>query len=71
MPLAVSAGAGGPLAAPLIARFDVRAVVGASLGITAVALALLARVTVDGSYVTDVMPIFAIPGSRSPQPRCR
>jgi EmrB/QacA subfamily drug resistance transporter len=62
VPLAVSAGAGGPLAAPLIERFGVRQVVGASLAITAVAVALLARVTVDGSYVTSVMPIFAVCG---------
>jgi EmrB/QacA subfamily drug resistance transporter len=62
VPLAVSAGAGGPLAAPLIDRFGVRTVVGASLAITAGAVALLSRVTVDAGYLTSVMPMFAICG---------
>jgi EmrB/QacA subfamily drug resistance transporter len=62
MPLAISAGAGGPVAAPLIDRLGVRAVVGGSLAITAGAVALLARVTVDGDYVASVMPIFAVCG---------
>jgi EmrB/QacA subfamily drug resistance transporter len=62
VPLAVSAGAGGPLAAPLIDRFGVRAVVAASLTITAAGVALLARVPVDGRYPTAILPIFAVTG---------
>jgi MFS family permease len=62
VPLAVSAGVGGPLAAPLIGRFGVRAVVACSLVITAAAVAVLARAPVDGHYVTDVLPLFAVAG---------
>jgi MFS family permease len=62
VPLALSACAGGPLAAPLIDRFGARAVVAASLTITAAGLALLARAPVEGSYVADILPMFAVTG---------
>jgi EmrB/QacA subfamily drug resistance transporter len=62
VPLAVSAGAGGPLAPPLIERFGARAVVATSLTITAAGVALLARVPVDGAYATTLLPVFAVTG---------
>jgi EmrB/QacA subfamily drug resistance transporter len=59
VPLAVSAGAGGPLAAPLVARFGVRAVVVASLLTTAAALLMPVH---RGGYAVTLLPAFAVSG---------
>jgi Na+/melibiose symporter-like transporter len=62
VPLAVSAGVGGPLVAPLVERFGVRAVVTVSLVVTALVALWLARAPADASYATTLLPAFAIAG---------
>jgi EmrB/QacA subfamily drug resistance transporter len=62
VPLAVSAAAGGPLAAPLVERFGVRAMVSTGMLATAASLVLLSRAGADGSYATGVLPAFAVAG---------
>ena len=62
VPLAVSAGVGGPLAAPLLARHGVRRVVLASLLVTAAGLGALALTVRLASYAAALLPVFAVTG---------
>jgi MFS family permease len=62
VPLALSAGAGGPGAAFLAGRFGARRVVAASFAVTAGAVLLLARVPADGGYASALLPVFAVAG---------
>jgi MFS family permease len=62
VPLAVSAGAGGPLAAPLLARFGVRRVVVTSLLVTTAALVALSRALALRSYAQALLPVFTLIG---------
>jgi hypothetical protein len=62
VPLALSAGAGGPAAARLVARFGARAVVAASFLVTAGAALWLARAPAGSGYAAAMLPAFAIAG---------
>jgi MFS family permease len=62
VPLAVSAGIGGPVAGRLASRLGARAVVPASLLITAACLLALSRAPAGGSYVTALLPAFLVSG---------
>jgi predicted MFS family arabinose efflux permease len=62
VPLAVSAGAGGPAAAVLARRLGARRLVAASFAVTAAAVLWLARAPTDGAYATAVLPAFAVSG---------
>jgi len=59
VPLAVTAGAGGPLAGRLVARVGTRAVVAGGLVVTAGAVLWLSR---GGDYLAAVLPAFAVAG---------
>jgi MFS family permease len=61
IPLALSAAAGGPAAAPLAARFGVPRLVGVSFVVTAAAMLWLA-VARDHAYLTALLPAFAVAG---------
>jgi MFS family permease len=63
VPLAVSAGLGGPLAARLVARFGVRDTVSCSLVITAACLGWLARAAPGDAYAVAIPPVFAVAGA--------
>jgi MFS family permease len=62
VPLAVSAGAGGPLAARLVDRFGVRPVVTVSFLATVAAALWLSRAPAGGAYAVAVLPAFAVGG---------
>jgi EmrB/QacA subfamily drug resistance transporter len=62
LPLAISAAAGGPLAARLLTRLGARPVVVVSLLLTAAAVLALARAPQHGRYVTTLLPVFAVAG---------
>ena len=62
IPLALSAGLGAHMASHLIARHGVRAPLAGAFGVAAVGMALLSRVTADGSYLRDVLPGMLIAG---------
>jgi EmrB/QacA subfamily drug resistance transporter len=62
VPLALSAGVGGPAAARLAGRFGARRVVAASFAVTAATVLLLARAPGDGQYGSALLPAFAVAG---------
>jgi EmrB/QacA subfamily drug resistance transporter len=62
VPLVLSAGAGGPAAARLVARFGTRGVVAASFVITAGAALWLAGAPVGTGYAAALLPAFAVGG---------
>src|SRR3954466_6438499 len=60
VPLALSAAAGGPAAARLVARFGARAVVATSFLVTAGAALWLAGAPAGAGYAAAMLPAFAI-----------
>jgi len=62
VPLALSAAAGGPAAARLVARFGARAVVATSFLVTAGAALWLAGAPAGAGYAAAMLPAFAIGG---------
>jgi MFS family permease len=62
LPLALSAGAGGVLAPRIIDRAGARTTATASLVVTALAFAYLARVPADDGYATVLLPAFVVAG---------
>jgi EmrB/QacA subfamily drug resistance transporter len=62
VPLAVSAGAGGPLAPWLVDRAGARRVVVLSLLVTAACVGWLSRIPMHGDYAATLLPVFAVSG---------
>jgi predicted MFS family arabinose efflux permease len=56
MPMTLSVAAAASFAPRLVARFGVRAVLGAGMGSSAIGLALLTGIAPGGSYLTTVLP---------------
>ena len=62
LPLAVSAGIGGPLASRLIERLGARRVAAASQAVTATALLYVSQTADGGNYAATLLPAFLIAG---------